>query len=107
MMKALEGVLKEELKRLVELEKSYVRELKKLSKGSIRHKRLKGHSYAYLVFRQKAKVIHTYLGKSTSSELGELRRQIKQRRQYERLLRETRAGIKRLRQIVHERKRSA
>lgn len=106
-MKALEGVLKEALKRLLELEKGYVREIKKLPKGCIRHKRMRGHSYAYLVLRKGTKIIHEYLSKSSSPDLKKLEADIEQRRKYERLLREVKANIKRLERMVYGRKRAA
>lgn len=106
-MKGLESVLKEELGRLLVLEKSYVREIKKLPKGCLRHKCMKGRSYAYLVFRQGARIIHRYRGKSVSPDLDKLKAAIEQRRKYEKMLREVRVNIKRLERIICGQKRTA
>ncbi len=50
-MGTLDGILKEELERLAAAAKSYLREIKKLPKGSIQIKRIKKIAYPYLVVR--------------------------------------------------------
>ena len=106
-MKAIEGVLKEELERLLELEKSYAREIRELPKGSIQHKRIKGKSYPYLVFRKGSDVIYEYIGNLSGPELKKFESDIDQRRKFESLLKEVRKNISRLDLIVHGRKRAA
>ncbi len=106
-MKALEGVLNEELARLLQLEKSYRREIKKLPKGSIQHKKIKGYSYPYLVFRKGFRVVYAYVGNLPKAGLEKLASEIELRRKYKKNLREVKQNIARLRQIVHGRKRAA
>ncbi len=105
-MKGLDGVLKEELERLLELEKSYVREIKALPKGSIQQKKIKRSAYPYLVCRDGADVIYNYVGKLSKSDLEKLESEIAQRRKFEGLLREVRRNIIYLKRIVYGRKRT-
>jgi len=105
-MRALEGVLKEELGRLRQLKKSYLREIKKLSKGSIREKKIKEKKYPYLVFREGRQVVYEYLGKLPDLKLRQLGAEIEQRRKYVKLLREVSRNIMRLEKIVYGRKRT-
>lgn len=106
-MKALEGVLTEELSRLLQLEKSYRREIKKLPKGSIQYKKIRDYAYPYLVFRKGAQVVYSYVGNLPKSELEKLASEIELRRKYKKNLREVKQSIARLGQIVHGRKRAA
>lgn len=105
-MKGIEGVLKEELERLEELEKSYLRQIQGLPKGSVQKKKIKDNSYPYLVFRDGADVVYEYMGKLSNPALKKLESEIELRRKYEGLLREVRQNIARLKQIVYGRKRS-
>src|SRR3989338_2146011 len=83
----LEGVLKEESSRLKEAEKSYLREIRKLPKGSFQKKKIRGILYAYLVYREGAVVIRKYLGRFSKGKYSDLQEQIEQRQKYEKLLR--------------------
>ena len=50
-MPVIKSVLKEELENSLRMKSDYERELAKLPKGSLIKKRIKGHEYYYLVFR--------------------------------------------------------
>lgn len=95
-MGTLDGILKEELARLVSVRKSYLREIKKLPKGSIQIKRIKGIAYPYLVIRKGEKVVSEYLGRWSDRKLDELKQAIIQRRKHERHLKEVKRNIKRI-----------
>ena len=101
-MKVLEGVLKEELARLSATEKSYRRELRKLPKGSIQKKRIKGSLYVYLSSRENEKVVTHYLGRMPAEELKKLEQDVDLRRKYERLLREVKNNQQRIAKMVRE-----
>ena len=105
-MKGIDGVLKEELERLLELEKSYEREIKALPKGSVQEKKIKKKSYPYLVCREGDDVVYEYVGKQSKPEIEKLRAEIEQRRKFEKLLREVRRNISHLKKIVYGRKKS-
>lgn len=106
-MKGIDGVLEEELGRLLELEKSYLREIKALPKGSIQQKKIKKKTYPYLVCRDGSDVVYGYVGKLSKSEIEKLKAGIEQRRKFESLLREVRKNIAHLKKIVYGRKRAA
>ena len=102
----LESVLKEESSRLREAEKSYLREIRKLPKGSFQKKKIRGIIYAYLVYRKGEVVIREYLGRFFEGKFNDLVEQIEQRQKCEKLLREVRRNQKRVLQMVHGRKKS-
>ena len=103
---ALEGVLKEELARLKEAEKSYLREIRRLPKGSFQKKKIKGILYAYRVYRKGNVVVRKYLGRFLEAQHKHLREQIKLRQKYEKQLRAVRQNQKRVLQMIHGRKRA-
>ncbi len=102
----LEGVLKEELARLKEAEKSYLREVRKLPKGSFQKKKIKGILYAYLVYRKGNVVLRKYLSRFSEAQHKHLREQIELRQKYEKQLRAVRRNQKRVLQMIHGRKRT-
>ena len=102
----LEGVLKEEFSRLKEAEKSYRREIRKLPKGSLQKKKIKGLLYAYLAYRKGNVVLRHYLGRFSELEHKKLMEQIALRQKYEKMLQAVRQNQKRVRQMIHGRKKS-
>ncbi|PIQ87103.1 MAG: hypothetical protein COV74_02130 [Candidatus Omnitrophica bacterium CG11_big_fil_rev_8_21_14_0_20_45_26] len=100
-MGSMVGVLREECARLSSLEKRYLREVKKLPKGSIQIKRIKGIAYPYLVFRKGEKVISKYLGRCSENELRKLKKTIEQRKQYEKHLKQVEHNLKRVSKMIH------
>ena len=93
-MKTMEGILKQELIRLKETEKSYLHEISRLPKGSLQKKRIKGVDYPYLVFRNGPKVISKYMGHLSAPDLKKMGEDLGLRRKYVGLLREVRQNIK-------------
>ena len=105
-MKTMEGILKEELLRLKETEKSYAREIQKLPRGSLQSKRIKGNVYLYLVSSKASKLSYRYLGGLPEGELQKLKANIALRKKYQGLLKGVRQDIQRMTKIVHGRKRA-
>ena len=66
---AIKGVLKEELDNSIGMKEKYEKELEKLPVGSLIKKKIKGHEYYYIVFREKGDVKFNYQGKNVSDEL--------------------------------------
>ena len=106
-MGTIDGILKEELERLAAAEKSYLREIKKLPKGSIQIKRIKEIAYPYLVIRQGKKVVSEYLGHCSEHELEKLKQAIAQRKKYEQHLKEVRRNIKHISRMARGKRRKA
>ena len=103
---AVEGILKEELARLQSAEKSYLKEIGKLPKGSLQMKRIKGIRYAYLVYRKGKEVIRKYMGRLSESDIKQLKEKIQMRQKYEKQLRAVRRNQKRICQMVYGRQRT-
>ncbi len=105
-MGTVEGILKQELRRLGEAEKSYMREIGELPKGSLQEKRIKGIAYPYLVFSKKSKIFYRYLGHLSDLELNQLKENIALRKKYQKLLKEVRQNKKRIKKMVYGGKRA-
>ena len=106
-MDTLDRILKEELARLLITEKSYVRELEKLPKGSIQVKCIKGIDYPYLSVRQGSRVVSEYLGHYSERKLEELKQAIAQRKKYEQYLRQVKYNFKRILKMTRGKRRKA
>ena len=100
-METLEGILKQELVRLKETEKSYVREIAKLPRGSLQEKQIKGISYLYLVVSKNSKLSYKYLSGLSEEVLKKLKADVALRKKYQSLLKELRKDIKRINKILH------
>jgi hypothetical protein len=99
-MAAIKGILKEELRNSLQLQKAYERELAKLPKGSLHKGKRKGHEYYYLVFREKGKVRVIYKGKLPDSEVKKYKKAKELRVKYRKLLSQVKKQIKFLRQSL-------
>ena len=60
-MRSMIGILREEMARLLEAEKSYKKEIASLPKGSFQQKRINGKNYLYLACRKGHHVVSKYL----------------------------------------------
>ena len=67
-MKVIKGVLEEELQNSLRMKKQYETAIKKLPRGSLVEKKIRGHKYFYLAIREKNKVKFVYKGKMPEEE---------------------------------------
>ena len=67
-MKVIKGVLEEELQNSLRMKKQYENAIKKLPRGSLVEKKIRGHKYYYLAIREKNKVKFVYKGKMPEEE---------------------------------------
>ena len=67
-MKVIKGVLEEELQNSLRMKEQYKNAIDKLPKGSLVEKKIRGHRYYYLAFREKNKVRFVYKGKMPEEE---------------------------------------
>jgi hypothetical protein len=104
-MEVLNGILKEELNRLINLKKSYENKLKKYQKGSLIKKKIKRHTYYYLNYRDKKKNVFKYLGKLNEDEVSELEVSIRERRNLQKLCNQVKRDILKLQKISNEKKK--
>ena len=92
---AIKSILKEELQNSVRMKKNYERELKKLPRGSLVKKKIKGNDYYYILFRKDGKIQFIYKGKTVSENLIEKYKRAKDlRAKYRTLLSRLKKEIK-------------
>ena len=103
-MKVIISVLEEELANSLAMQKNYERELAKLPKGSLIKKNIKGHSYYYLVYREKGKVQFDYKGQPSEREIKKNKQAKEYRAKYRKLLSEVNQQIKFLRSVLRGKK---
>jgi len=99
---AIREVLEEELENSLRMEQRYSEALDQLPKGSLVQKRVKGHSYYYLVMRDEAgRVKQVYKGRPEPEEIARYAEIKKQRAQYRNLRAKAREQIRFLRRALH------
>lgn len=102
-MGVIKSVLREELNNSLRMKKNYEKELAKLPKGSLVKKKIKGHAYYYIIFREKGKVKFVYKGKESDISQNEIKKyqEVKeQRAKYRKLLSQLKKQIKFLRSTL-------
>ena len=104
-MEILNSILIEELERLRKLKKHYEQEISKLPKGCLVRKKIKGHLYYYLNYREGKKGVFKYLGKLNNKELGKLEEKISERRKLRKLEIQVKRDIPKLEKIAHGQKK--
>jgi len=90
----IKGVLAEELENSIRMKKSYEEALRKLPKGSLAIRKIRGHEYCYLAERVGKKVKYIYLGKIPDSKKKKYLEAIKLRAKYRKLLSQVKKQIK-------------
>ena len=96
-MGVIKGVLREELVNSLRMQADYERELKKLPKGSLVKKRIKGRDYYYLLMREDGKVKFIYKGKVSGDEIRKYAEIKGLRARYRNLLSKVKKQVKFLR----------
>ena len=97
---AIRGVLEEELQNSLRMQESYEAELARLPVGSLVRRRIKGHFYYYLVYRENGKVRSVYQGRPSEEELQRYRQAREYRAKYRGLLAQVRKEIRFLRRAL-------
>lgn len=103
-MSVIQGVLKEELKNSVRMKKGYESAIKKLPKGAITSRMVRGHKYYYLVSKKDGKLVYKYKGKLAATEIKKYEMAKKQRAQYVKMLNQVKNQIKFLRKSLRGQK---
>ena len=96
-MGVIKGVLREELGNSLRMQKDYEREIKKLPKGSLVKKCVKGRDYYYLIMREEGKVKFVYKGKVSEEEIKRFSEIKALRARYRNLLSRAKKQVKFLR----------
>ena len=93
----IKGVLAEELKNSLRMKKEYEEALRKLPKGCLAVRKIRGHEYFYLVKRVGKKVKYAYKGKISDVEKKRYEEAKMLRAKYRKLLSQVKKQIKFLR----------
>ena len=96
-MGVIKGVLREELNNSLRMQGDYEQELKKLPRGSLVKKNIKGRDYYYLLMREAGKVKFIYRGKVSDDEVEKYREVKVLRARYRNLLSKVKKQVKYLR----------
>ena len=81
-MRIIKSVLEEELQNSLKMKKEYEKALKKLPRGSLSKKIIKGRPYYYLSERKGSKVMSKYLGRISEKEKKKYEEVKKLRKEY-------------------------
>jgi hypothetical protein len=100
----LSAILEEESERLKDLLVLYRKKLENLPKGYISIKKINGHEYAYLAFREKNRIRSKYIGKPSSAEAGEFKQQVEERKEVESKIRVVKERQEELQRILKSKK---
>ena len=100
-MGLVKGVLREELGNSLRLKNRYKKLLKDKPCGSLVEKRIKGHKYYYLAFREGKKVKFIYKGKKISGhDIAEFKKAKDIRCKYKEMTRQLNKRIKYLKKAL-------
>ena len=93
----IKGALAEELQNSLRIKKGYEGALRKLPKGCLAVRRIRGHEYYYLAKRVGKKVKYIYKGKISEKEIKKYEEAKEMRAKHRRLLSQVKKQIKFLR----------
>ncbi len=99
-MGVIKGVLKEELKNSLRMKKGYESAMRKLPKGALVAKNIKGHRYYYLVSKKNGKLVYKYKGKLLAEEIKKYKDAKKDRARFTKLLNQVKKQITFLRRSL-------
>ncbi len=99
-MSVIFHVMKEEYERLVETEISYSNAIAKLPRGTPHYRQRRNTYYLYLEYRDGNRVVQEYVGPKDSQKAKEVLEKVEQRKRYEKLLEQTRSGLKDVKKVL-------
>jgi len=100
----IKGSLYEELQNSIRMKKEYEDAIKKLPKGCLSIKKIKGYKYCYIVKRVNGKLHYCYKGKMSQEEINKYLDIKKMRAKYRNLLSKVKKQIKYLRGVLRGKK---
>jgi hypothetical protein len=93
MVSVVEGVLREERDRNLEMQRVFQRELAGLPRGSLVIQKIGNNDYCYLKYRENGKLVSRYVGRADQHQAA-LEAQIVQRKKLEAALRRIKYDLK-------------
>ncbi len=103
-MKIIKGVLEEELRNSLRMKEEYEKALASLPKGALVKKKIKGHSYYYLIRREGKKVKFEYKGKLSPEEIKKYEEAKILRSKYRKMLSQVNRQISFLKKVLNGKK---
>ena len=100
---SIKSVLREELQNSQRMKQRYEEELSKLPRGSLVKRRIRGHDYYYLVYREDGRVRSIYRGKPEPEEIARYRDARDRRARYRKLLSKVKRQVKFLQGVLRGR----
>ena len=97
---SIKSVLREEQANSLRMQERYEQELAKLPRGSLVRRRICGHEYYYLVYREGGKVRSIYRGQPGAEEIARYRAARDQRAKYRKLLSKVKRQVRFLRGVL-------
>ena len=97
---AIKEILAEELDNSRRMERDYQAAIAQLPKGCLIRKKIRGHEYFYLVFRENGRVRFIYKGKLDKKDIKKYQEDKVYRRQYRLLLVEVHKQIRFLERML-------
>jgi len=97
----IKGVLAEELRNSLKMQKGYERELKNLPPGCLAKRVIRGRAYYYLVKREGKKVVYQYKGIISPEEIKRYQDAKEKRAKYRRLLSQVKKQVRYLKGTLH------
>jgi hypothetical protein len=101
-MSIVEDVMKDELKRNLEMQAAYKKEIASLKKGKIITKKIRNREYYYLLYRVGEKVKTDYLGPKEKVSVDDLQKELNKRKHYEKTLKDLLSEEKSLRKVIRD-----
>lgn len=97
---SIKSVLREEQDNSRRMQELYEKELAKLPRGSLVKRRIRGHEYYYLVYREAGKVRSIYRGQPAAAEIARYHAARDQRAKYRKLLSKVKRQVRFLRGVL-------
>lgn len=101
-MSIVDNVLRDELKRNLEMQSAYNKEIASLRKGKIIIKKIGNREYCYLLYRIGNKVKTDYIGAKGKVSLDALQKELDKRKYYEKTLKNLLREEKEIRKVIKE-----
>ncbi len=101
-MSIVDDVMRDELKRNLEMQAAYNNEIASLRKGKIIIKKIRSREYYYLLYRDGIKVKTDYLGSKEKVSVENLQKELDKRKYYEKTLKDLLREEKKLRKVIKE-----
>ena len=103
-MSYVKNIMQEEHQRLRALSRKYSDKIASLPRGTVSIKKRHNSDYLYLACRRNGKVKFDYIGPAGSDKARQVMEKVKDRKDYEKKLRQVKSDLKEIEKVIHGRK---